>query len=215
MIKFEKIEEKVEEVEEIVEGTPFLDKQGKMNVLLKSNIRCIFDPVFDNGNHVLSAQLAEIVHENKIYVSSRLLDYCPGYGSIGLDMLALGATNHVVFVDTDEKPVLNCLETSKNHSILFHTTGYSIDSIADLPEDEKYDVIVATMNNNVDKMKDFFEHIYKYSTIYGDIYLIESEDNDKIKNSNFIRLNNIYYVKSFPLEGKFVMHYKLMHEHLK
>jgi hypothetical protein len=215
MIKFEKIEEKEEEVEEIVEGKPFLDKDGKMKMLLKSNIRCIFDPEFDNGNHVLSAKLAEMVHENKIYVSSRLLDYCPGYGSIGLDMLALGTTNHVVFVDTTEHTVLNCLETSKNHSILFHTTGYCIDTIADLPENEKYDVIVATMNNDEDKMKDFFEHIYKYCTIHADIYLIESKDNDKIKNSNYMNLNNIYYIKSFTLEGKVVMHYKLNHDHLK
>jgi len=216
MIKFEKIEEVEEQVvEKIEECKPFIDKDGKMHVLLSSNIHCVFDPKFDNGNHVLSAKLAQLVKEKLVYVASRILDYCPGYGSVGLDMLALGTTNHVVFVDTDENPVLSCLETSKNHSILFHTTGYCIDTIADLPETEKYDVIIATMNNNLEKMKDFFEHIYKYSTIYGDIYLIEDQDNDKIKNSNFLHLNNVYFVKSFTFEGKTIMHFKLSHEHLK
>lgn len=214
MIKFEKPPEI--EVEPVIEeGTPYLDKDGKMNILLKSNVKCVFDPRFDNGNHVLSADLANLVKENKVFVCNKILDYCPGYGSVGLDMLALGATNHVVFVDTDEQPVLSCLETSKNSSILFHTSGYGIDSISDLPEEEKYDVVVATMQGKTEKYIDFFANIYKYLTIYADVYLIEDKDIPDIKNSNKIDLKNVYYVKSFPLNGKVIMHYKLSHEHLK
>lgn len=214
MIKFESIPD-IEKEPVIEEGKPYIDKNGNMNVILTSNVKCVFDPKFDNGNHVLSGDLAKIVKENKVFVCNRILDYCPGYGSVGLDMLALGVTNHVTFVDTDEKPVLNCLETSKNNSILFHTTGYGIDSISDLPEEEKYDVIIATMQGVESKYIDFFANIFKYCTIYADIYLIENKDIPKFKDSNHILLKNLYFLKSFPLQGKVIMHYKLSHDHLK
>lgn len=214
MIKFETPDDvKVEEV--IDESKPHLDKDGRMRITLESSVKCVFDPKFDNGNYVLSADLAKIVKENKVYVLNRVLDYCPGYGSIGLDMLALGVTNHVVFVDMDEKSVLSCLETSKNNSILFHTTGYGVDTIADLPDEEKYDVVVATMQGDSKKYEDFFTNIYKYLSIYADIYLIEPNDNPLLKNSDNIKLKNVYYVQSFPLNGKVIMHYKLSHDHLK
>lgn len=214
MIKFETYEDvKVEEV--IDESKPFIDKEGKMHITLDSSVKCIFDPKFDNGNHAVSSELSKIIKENKVYVLNRVLDYCPGYGSMGLDMLASGVTNHVVFVDMEESPVFSCLETSKNNSILFHTTGYAIDSIDDLPQEEKYDVVVATMQGDNKKYEDFFAHIYKYLTIYADIYLIEPKDNPKLKKSDDIKFQNVYYVKSFPLNGKMIMHYKLSHSHLK
>jgi len=213
MIKFEKIEE----LEEVIDETkPYLDKiLGKMVHRLKSNIRCTFDPMFDNGNYTLSGELAEHVKEDKVFVCNRILDYCPGFGSVGFDMLGLGVTNNIVFVDTDENPVLNCLETAKQNSVLFYTTGYSIDSIADLPESEKYDIIVATMggfDNNQSKYVDFFSSIHNYMTLYADIYLVEKEDNPRLKTTNpLLLLKDVYYVKSLQLADKTVMHFKLCH----
>lgn len=206
MIKFEEV--KQEQLP--VEGVPYKDKSGKLNITLKSNVKCIYDEKLDNKNHTLSAELAEIIKENNIYVCKRILDYCPGYGSIGLDMLALGTTNHVVFVDTIEDSVLCSLENAKLNSILFYTTGYCIDTIADLPETEKYEVVVATINSQ-EKYQDFFMNIYKYLTLYADVFLIEDKDNFAKSNE---KLNNIYYVKSFPLGDKMIMHYKLSHDHL-
>lgn len=212
MLRFEKLED----LEPVMDDSkPYIDKDGKQHITLESNVKCIFDPKIDNGNHELSAELAKLVKENKIYVCNRILDYCPGFGCVGLDMLALGTTNHVVFADTDEKTVLNCLETSKRSSILFYTTGYGLDSISDLPDSEKYDVVVATMQDDEKKYIDFFQNIHSYLTIYADIYLIENKDKPKIKTSDYIPLKNVYYVKSFPLAGKTVMHYKLSHDHLK
>lgn len=215
MIKFETYAEP-EVVEAVDESKPFVDKDGKMHVTLESNVKCIFDPKLDNGNYPLSIELANIIKENKIYIVEKVLDYCPGFGAIGLDFLASGVTNHVVFADTDESSVSSCLETSKQNSILFYTTGYGLDSIGDLPETEKYDVIVATMQGNQNKYIDFFKHIYKYMTIYADIYLIEPVDQPILKatSENFL-LNNVYYIKSFPLQEKTIMHFKLMHTHLK
>jgi hypothetical protein len=212
MLRFEK----QEEIKPVIDETqPFIDIDGNKHVTLESNVRCIFDPSLDNGNFELSSELAKLVKENKIYVCNRILDYCPGFGCVGLDMLALGTTNHVVFADTNEKSVMNCLETSKQNSILFYTTGYGLDSIGDLPDEEKYDVVVATMQDDENKYVDFFQNIYKYLTIYADIYLIEKKDKPSLKNSDNVFLNNIYYVKSFPLGGKMIMHYKLSHDHLK
>lgn len=213
MIKFEKVEE-VEDV--IEEGKPYLDKiLGKMVYRLKSNIRCTFDPIFDNENYSISDKLAELVKQDKVLVCNRILDYCPGFGSIGFDMLGLGVTNNIVFVDIDENPVLNCLETAKQNSVLFYTTGYSIDSIADLPETEKYDIIVATMGgfeNKQQKYIDFFSNIHQYMTLYADIYLVEKEDNPRLKTTNpLLLLKDIYYVKSFQLEDKTIMQFKLCH----
>lgn len=210
MIKFEQpvIEEKKEE-----EGQPLLDADGRMHVVLESNIRCIFDPKFDNGNQNISADLANIVKDEKVMACNRILDYCPGYGCIGFDMLALGVTNHIVFVDTDESPILNCLETAKNNSVLFYTTGYGIDTIADLPEEEKYDIVVATLHNqSKEKLQDFFLHIHRYMTKYADIYLVEPNLNAKLKNSDYIELKNVYYVTSFDLQDKTIMHFKLCHD---
>jgi hypothetical protein len=215
MIKFEKVEE-VEDV--IEEGKPYLDKiLGKMVHRLKSNIRCIYDPSFDNGNYTISDLLAEHVKVDKVLVCNRVLDYCPGFGSVGFDMLGLGVTNNVVFVDTDENPVLNCLETAKQNSVLFYTTGYSIDTIADLPDTEKYDIIVANMGGfekNKEKYLDFFSNIYNYMTLYADIYLIEDEDNNRLKEgSPLVFLKNVYFIKSIKLGNtdKTIMHYKLCH----
>lgn len=210
MIKFEKIEE----IEEAIDETkPYLDKLlGKMVYRLKSNIRCVFDPVYDNGNHTISDLLAELVKEEKVFVCDKILEYCPGYGSIGFDMLALGVTNKVVFVDTDENSVLTCLETAKNNSVLFYTAGYAIDSIEDLPEQDKYDVIVATLDGKPEKYQDFFQHIHKVMSLYADIYLIENEDNPELKISNpSFSLANVYFVDSIKLADKIVMHYKLCH----
>jgi len=214
MIKFEKIEESEEET--IEEGKPYLDKiLGKMVHRLKSNIRCVYDPLFDNGNYTISDELAEYVKQDKVFVCNRILDYCPGFGSIGFDMLGLGVTNNIVFVDTDENPVLNCLETAKQNSVLFYTTGYSIDSIADLPESEKYDIIVATIggfDNNQQKYVDFFANIHNYMTLYADVYLVEKEDNPRLKTTNpLLLLKDVYYVKSLQLADKTVMHFKLCH----
>lgn len=209
MIKFEQPEEKKEEEA----GKPLLDANGRMHVMLESNIRCVFDPKFDNGNQNISARLAELVKENKVTICKRILDYCPGYGCVGFDMLALGVTNHIVFVDTDEDPVTNCLEIAKNNSVLFYTTGYGIDTISDLPDEEKYDIIVATLHNQPEeKLIDFFQHIYKYMTKYADIYLICPEENKKLKNSDYIELNNVYFVTTFKLEDKTMMHFKLCHD---
>lgn len=213
MIKFETYQEPENTV--VDETKPFVDKEGKMHVTLESNIKCIFDPKLDNGNNLLSTELANLIKENKIYVCNRVLDYCPGYGAVGLDMLGLGVTNHVVFADTNEEAVMSCLESSKHSSVLFYTTGYGLDSIDDLPDSEQFDIVVATMQNDENKYIDFFTHIYKHLTIYADIYLIEKEDNSKLKNSDYFTLNNVYFVKSFPLQGKTIMHYKLSHSHLK
>lgn len=210
MIKFEKIEEIEDAIEE---GKPYLDKiLGKMVHKLKSNIRCVFDPIHDNGNYTISDLLAEHIKEEKVFVCDSVLEYCPGFGSIGFDMLGLGVTNKVVFADTEENSVLTCLETAKQNSVLFYTTGYAIDSIGDLPEEDKYDVIVATLNGDKQKYQDFFLHIHKHMTIYADIYLIEKEDdsNLKISNSSF-SLANVYYVDSIKFADKTVMHYKLCH----
>lgn len=210
MIKFEKIEE-VEEA--IDEGKPYLDKiLGKMVYKLKSNIRCVFDPQFDNGNYTMSDLLAEHVKDEKVFVCDRVLEYCPGFGSIGFDMLGLGVTNRVVFVDTDENSVLTCLETAKQNSVLFYTSGYALDSISDLPEEEKYDVIIATLNGDKEKYKDFFQHIHKFMTLYADIYLIEPTDDSSLKVSNpDVVLASVYYVDSIEFADKTVMHYKLCH----
>ena len=212
MIKFETYQEPENVIEE---GKPLLDKDGKMHITLESNIKCVFDPKLDNGNYPLSSELTNIIKENKVFVCNRVLDYCPGFGAMGLDMLGLGATNHVVFADTNEEAVMNCLESSKHSSVLFYTTGYGLDSIDDLPDNEQFDVVFATMQNDESKYLDFFTHIYKHLTIYADIYLIENVDNPKLKNSDHIVLNNVYYVKSFPLQGKTIMHFKLSHSHLK
>lgn len=209
MIKFEAHKEP--EILVVDESEPFIDAEGKMHITLESNIKCIFDPKLDNGNYPLSSELANIVKENKIYVCNRVLDYCPGFGAVGLDMLGLGVTNHVVFADTNEESVMNCLESSKQSSILFYTTGYGLDSIDDLPDTEQFDIVVATMQGDENKYLDFFTHIHKHLTIYADIYLIEKEDKPLLKNSDNIVLNKVYYVKSFPLQGKTIMHYKLMH----
>lgn len=211
MIKFEKIEE----IEEAIDETkPYLDKiLGKMVYRLKSNIRCVFDPAYDNGNHTISDLLAEHVKEEKVFVCDTVLEYRPGYGSIGFDMLGLGATNRVVFVDTDENSVLTCLETAKNNSVLFYTTGYAIDSIGDLPEQDKYDVIIATLDGKPERYQDFFEHIHKFMSLYADIYLVEDEDVPELKMSSpSIILSNVYFVDSIKLADKTLLHYKLCHK---
>jgi 16S rRNA G1207 methylase RsmC len=211
MIKFEQIKE---EEELPVEGKPYKDKQGNMNITLKSSVKCVYNEKLDNQNHEISAELAEIIKENNLFVCKRILDYCPGYGSIGLDMLSLGTTNHVVFADTVQETVVCSLENAKLNSILFYTTGYCIDTISDLPESEKYDVVVATISNDKEKYVDFFMHIHNYLSLYADIFLVESKDDASLKNSNKLLLNKIYFVKSFPLGNKMIMHYKLSHDHL-
>lgn len=211
MIKFEKIEE----IEEAIDETkPYLDKiLGKMVYRLKSNIRCVFDAAYDNGNHTISDLLAELVKEEKVFVCDTVLEYRPGYGSIGFDMLGLGTTNKVVFVDTDENSVLTCLETAKNNSVLFYTAGYAIDSIGDLPEQDKYDVIIATLEGKQERYQDFFAHIHKFMSLYADIYLVEDEDVPELKMSSpSIILSDVYFVDSIKLADKTLLHYKLCHK---
>lgn len=73
----------------------------------------------------------------------RCLEWCSGPGFIGFSLLAHGLCDNLVLVDS-HVPVADAIrETTLRNQVQNQTTFYCCDRIAQLPDDEQFDLIVA------------------------------------------------------------------------
>jgi 16S rRNA G966 N2-methylase RsmD len=73
----------------------------------------------------------------------RLFEFCAGPGYIGFALLARGLCDHLVLSDSNPRAVELARETVRLNGLEDRVTIYESDGLADIPADERWDLVVA------------------------------------------------------------------------
>jgi 16S rRNA G966 N2-methylase RsmD len=73
----------------------------------------------------------------------RLFEFCAGPGYIGFSLLALGHCDHLVLSDVNPRAIDAIRETVRLNTLEDRVTVYESDGLADIPADERWDLVVA------------------------------------------------------------------------
>jgi UDPglucose 6-dehydrogenase len=128
------------------------------SVTLNSNIKIDYNRVFDGGGLSFKDHLIEIIKRKRLHnkVYSRAFEWCAGFGVLGYEILGMGICNHIVFSDYYDKAIQNCQETALKNYITAHVTTYVSPTIAGIPENEVWDLVVS----NPPHVESYEEFIY-------------------------------------------------------
>ena len=169
------------------------------------NIRILYEQELDGGGTSFGQEYIRVIQDrypNQTF--NRCYEWCSGPGFIGYALLDHNICNHICLSDIYPPAIEYANLTAKENNVTDVVTTYLIDDIALLPEEEKFDLIVAnpphyqSISNlagyvdqhqhrkAVDKdwqaHKNFFEHIADHLTPNGIILLQENRDGSSIES---------------------------------
>ena len=117
---------------------------------LKGGIFLKYPRKLDGGGLNFKDDLLDVVRKTGKYSYSRGYEWCAGFGALGYELLGMGVCNHIVFSDMYKEAIDNCLDTANANSLTKYVTGYHCDKISDIPNTEKWDLVVSNPPHCVD-----------------------------------------------------------------
>lgn len=210
-------------------------------VTLDSKIVVEYPRALDGGGLDFKNDLIEIIKKSGTHSYKRAFEWCAGFGVLGFEMLGLGYCNHIVFSDYYPKAIENCLKTAKDNNLENYVTGYVTPTIAGLPENEVFDLIVSnpphsasweefveTTENDPDAKPETYLNsarlvVDKDWTIHREFFLnirkhlTATADIYLIENGDheilktMAKMGGLYHVNSYTMEDKKMRRGTVMH----
>ena len=84
-----------------------------------------------------------VLNELGINRCRRLFEFCAGPGYIGYGLLANGWCESLALSDIDAESIATAMRTARYNGIEHRVAGYASDVLDDIPEHERWDVVVA------------------------------------------------------------------------
>ena len=91
----------------------------------------------------LGRDFPRILNELGIGRSKRLFEFCAGPGYIGYALLANGWCETLALSDIDAESIETAMRTAAYNGLGHRVTGYASDVLDDIPEQERWDLVVA------------------------------------------------------------------------
>lgn len=171
-------------------------------ITLGSGIEVKFPYHLDGGGFFFKDDFVRVIKETGKPTYTRAFEWCSGFGVIGFELLGLNICDHIVFSDYYSVAVENCRETAISNKIEERITTYVSSSIKDLPESERWDLVVGnppwypnkdnipllgtvhpmmmpnihriTVDEDFEIHKEFYRNIRNRLTDDADLYIIEA-----------------------------------------
>ncbi len=105
------------------------------------NIKVSHLPELDGGGDDFGQEFLHVM-EDKIGKVDHLFEYCAGPGYIGFSLLAHGYCNKLTLADINPVAVEACQDTIRRNGLEDRVKVYLSDALDDIPQNEKWDVIV-------------------------------------------------------------------------
>tara|TARA_R110000824_G_scaffold100781_1_gene239518 strand:- start:5034 stop:5762 length:729 start_codon:yes stop_codon:yes gene_type:complete len=150
------------------------------------------EPDLDGAGKLLAPVFFELLHDRRV---NTIYEWCCGPAWIGLWLLEHGICQELVVSDINRKAIDCVRRTISNHN--YSVRSYVSDNLKDIPESEKFDIIVANPPNYVNIQEDhplghlrydlrpsdidwkihknFYENIGKHMNKKSRIYISEVE----------------------------------------
>lgn len=142
--------------------------------LVSLNLYCgynvTYDQYLEGGGIDQRRDFLYIISKIGKPIYENALEWCSGPGVIGFELLGFNKTKHINFMDCYKPAIDSCIDTSIKNKIEDKVSVYLSDNIKSLPNDKKFDLVVANpphmFNMSVDRVgfpdedtqKDAFEN---------------------------------------------------------
>ena len=146
-----------------IESQKWMDPGDPLSTTLDSGIELLYPKHLEGGCFWLKDEFIKIINLLNKHPYNNCFEWCSGLGGIGFEILGKGLCNHVVFSDYYYMAIENCLDNAKRNNITSQVTGYISPTINDIPDFEKWDLVVGTPPHcfNGDE---YIEHLNKVNT---------------------------------------------------
>lgn len=185
------------------------------------------------GEHHQNAILGTVRERGKQKYQS-MHEWCAGHGAIGFSVLATGLAEKISLSDKFLPAIVSCRFTALHNNYENQTKIYKIDRFDAIPEDEKWDLVIAdppffrdesnnqgswnqdgkrqVLDENYNSHRNFFSNLKKHLLPDADVFLLEGRDastaddfKDMIESGGLTYIDT-YYMKEWP--KYYLMHIK-------
>jgi len=181
-------------------------------VILESNI-VLKVPTDYEVDLTLGKDLVNFCRNNRPHVYNKTAIVTnKDYGQLGFELLGLGTTNHVCFIESTDLDLEMHKQIANDFSLSYHVSGYVSTDLKNINEENKFDLVVGqipTVDNFLEHI-DFFTFVKNNMNLTGDMYLIEPKD------TNLLRMcaekYGMIYKGTFNSKNWALMYFKQTHD---
>jgi len=146
------------------------------------NIEVYFMPYLDGGGRGFGQQFLRVVKE-KFGRVGHVFEYCAGPGFIGFSLLAHGLCDRLTLADVNPDAVMCVNKTIKANGLEDRVSVYESDCLDQIPETEKWDLIVSnpphwpsTEEQYKENIRNFDPGLIVHKNFYRDIHKFLNPD---------------------------------------
>jgi methylase of polypeptide subunit release factors len=129
------------------------------SVALSGEIEIKYPRKLDGGGIAFKDNLIDVVRKTGKTTYNRAYEWCAGFGVLGYELLGLKLCEHIVFSDMYQDAIDNCLDTAMSNKLTAVVTTYHTDKIANIPDSEKWDLVVSNPPHCIDELE-FRRNVY-------------------------------------------------------
>ena len=155
---------------------------------LDSNFAVLYEDGLDGGGIDHLPDFRNAVGKKKY---NKAVEWCAGFGVIGFDFLNRGVCKNMAFIDC-HAPAIDWLEKTIEHNNVQNNTAlYHVNRIGMLPEDVKFDLVLANPPHSFDEATLIhFNDTIKDMIVREDIVRIACDPNLEIHKEFFANIRN-------------------------
>lgn len=144
---------------------------SRQTIEVAGNIRITFPTHIDGGGRQMKDDLITAICATGKSQYNRAYEWCAGFGVLGYEVLGMNLAKNIVFSDYYDVAVKSCISTANENGLGDRVTGYVTPCIGNIPEHEKWDLVVSnpphsslgevffdTMNNDPERHHDYIEN---------------------------------------------------------
>jgi len=160
-----------------VEPQKWIDPNDPLSTTLDSGITLLYPKHLEGGCFWLKDEFVNVIKTINKFPYKRCFEWCSGLGGIGFEILGKDLCNHVTFSDYYYVAIENCLDNANRNNIISQVAGYISPTISDIPDCNKWDLIVGTPPHCFDG-DEYIAHLNK----------VNAEQSGSLSASNWARL---------------------------
>jgi len=126
-----------------------------------NNVTVSYMPHLDGGGMGFGQEYIRVIRE-KIGKVEHIFEYCAGPGFIGFSLMAHNLCERLTLSDINPDASAACNETIKNNNLQARVSVYLSDCLDNIPEGEKWDLVVSNPPDWPSSNDKYHEDITKY-----------------------------------------------------
>lgn len=128
-------------------------------ITLDNNFEILYEDGLDGGGYDHLSDFVNAVNLAGKTNYTNAVEWCAGFGVIGFDFLNRKVCNHMSFIDCYDLAIQWLIKTSTHNNVSDKTSFYIADKISLIPEDVKWDLVLANPPHCFDRAS--VEHFEK------------------------------------------------------